>query len=346
MILGQGYLGVALFFVISGFCIHYPQAREGCDRLQAQPDFWVFWKRRLRRLYPPYFVALCISMSLVVIAYLAKAKVPLLELYPSPKGQWIALDFFAHATMLHGLHPLLDGMAGNPPFWSLAREEYLYLLYFPLLFSQRHWGRYATFLGIVVVGLAFQVAMIPWIGLSQGWSSIVATSAIALWIQWHLGVISVEFYCGLVSIPRWCRLGWLTPVWFFAGKLSERYFPLLSPILWGMTFFTLLNYCVSREKAGRWLQHPVASWLTRMGIYSYSVYLIHIPVRTVIKYALHLNQRPSNALAWVVLTCGITAAGVAAGKLLFLLVERRFLNSSSVLARSMPVMQSKPATAD
>src|SRR5262245_48713387 len=44
-----GATGVDLFLVISGFCIHMQWARS-----QGQINFFGFWRRRLRRLYPPY----------------------------------------------------------------------------------------------------------------------------------------------------------------------------------------------------------------------------------------------------------------------------------------------------
>ena len=52
-----GWVGVILFFVISGFCIHMRWARERA--LGKKPDirFVPFWKRRFIRLYPPFFVA-------------------------------------------------------------------------------------------------------------------------------------------------------------------------------------------------------------------------------------------------------------------------------------------------
>src|SRR6476660_9088344 len=53
---GFGYVGVFLFFVISGFCIHLQWARARAAGRQSQIEFGAFWKRRLRRLYPPYVI--------------------------------------------------------------------------------------------------------------------------------------------------------------------------------------------------------------------------------------------------------------------------------------------------
>ena len=48
-------------------------------------NFLEFWKRRLYRLYPPYFVTLCLSMALVVVAYALHKNVPLVINYPQPR---------------------------------------------------------------------------------------------------------------------------------------------------------------------------------------------------------------------------------------------------------------------
>src|SRR5215218_1506288 len=53
-----GYVGVFLFFVISGFCIHLQWARTRAAGEEPDVRFAPFWKRRLRRLYPPYLIAL------------------------------------------------------------------------------------------------------------------------------------------------------------------------------------------------------------------------------------------------------------------------------------------------
>jgi len=58
-----GYAGVYLFFVISGFCIHLHWARARAAGVE-QPiiKFSAFWKRRVRRLYPPYLAALVLYL--------------------------------------------------------------------------------------------------------------------------------------------------------------------------------------------------------------------------------------------------------------------------------------------
>src|SRR3954467_5010397 len=59
-----GYIGVFLFFVISGFCIHLQWARAKAADVEPEIRFGAFWKRRIRRLYPPYLITLLLFLLL------------------------------------------------------------------------------------------------------------------------------------------------------------------------------------------------------------------------------------------------------------------------------------------
>src|SRR5215217_6024249 len=60
-----GYIGVFLFFVISGFCIHLQWARAKAAGMEPEVRFGPFWKRRIRRLYPPYIITLLLFLLLM-----------------------------------------------------------------------------------------------------------------------------------------------------------------------------------------------------------------------------------------------------------------------------------------
>src|SRR6266404_5958740 len=99
-----GYVGVFLFFVISGFCIHLQWAKARAAGRTNEIKFGAFWKRRIRRLYPAYLIALALYL-----------------------------------LMLHNLDPK-TAYSINSVFWTLAIEEQLYLAYFLLLFLRTRWG--------------------------------------------------------------------------------------------------------------------------------------------------------------------------------------------------------------
>src|SRR5262245_56509460 len=66
--LRMGRLGVPLFLVLSGFCIHLAAAR-GLTRPEGPRADWVgFWKRRWWRLYPAYLAAILVSLALYWLA--------------------------------------------------------------------------------------------------------------------------------------------------------------------------------------------------------------------------------------------------------------------------------------
>jgi peptidoglycan/LPS O-acetylase OafA/YrhL len=329
-VLDQGHLGVPLFFVISGFCIHLRWAKGAAAAGDARLDFGSFWKRRLFRLYPPYVAALCFSMALVAAAYVLHKDVPVLTLYPEPRLRWIAIDFFAHLGMLHGFHPLLDQAGGNPPFWTLAREEYFYLMYFGLLAWRRARGMLFSLAVVFVLGIAFQLVMGLLVPFDHFWTGFVGRFALVLWIQWCLGAAAVEAYYGLIKLPRWCSAGWTVPLWAVAAGLSSRYCGQLEPLLWGMTFFTLLNYCVRLEREGRWPSGPIIDWLVRAGVFSYSLYLIHNPVRAIVKQLLGPLALTQSPVLYLVNAALMAVAGYWAGKLFFWVVERRFLTYRKV----------------
>jgi peptidoglycan/LPS O-acetylase OafA/YrhL len=325
-VLHRGDLGVPLFFVISGFCIHMRWARRHARNGERRLDFVDFWRRRIRRLYPPYLVMLCLSMGLIAVAYVLGREVALVALYPEPKPLWMLYDFGLHVFMLHGFHPVLDRAGGNPPFWTLAREEYFYLMYFALLAWRKRWGLASSAIAVFVLGVAFTLTLDRVLPADPVWERFLYSSAVTLWIQWTLGMVAVEAYVGLYTLPRWCSSGWLVPVWASLAVWSEGVTDTLGAALWGMTFFTLLNWCVRLEVAGTWPKSRVVAFLSSVGIFSYSLYLIHNPVRAVGKQLLGPVGNSEDPVVFLVVAAVFAVASYAAAIVFFRVVERRFLN--------------------
>ena len=331
-IVGYGQLGVPLFFVISGFCIHLRWAKRYAETGEAKLDFLNFWKRRIHRLYPPYLVMLCITMSLAVVVYvlhfvcLRHIYVPFLADYPQPRPLWLGMDFIAHLFMLHGLHPVFYQAGGNPVYWTLALEEYFYILYFGLIVWRQRFGLRVSTAAVLFLGVIFPPIAGFCFSPDSEWWRLINSSAAVLWIQWCLGMVAVEAYCGLIKLPRFCRLLWMVPLWGVAAQFSSDYLPLLTPFLWGMVFFTLVNYCVSAEIEEHWPQHWLVKWLASVGLFSYSLYLIHTPVRFVLGQFMAPLNPTKNPFLYLVSALIITIAGYYAGKIFYVLVERHFLN--------------------
>jgi peptidoglycan/LPS O-acetylase OafA/YrhL len=271
-----GYIGVFLFFVISGFCIHLQWARAKADGIEPNIRFGSFWKRRIRRLYPPYVLALL--LYLLLAAYTVGLDLTHFFFY----------DIGMHLLMLHNLDPHTCYTI-NGVFWTLAIEEQLYLAYFLLLFLRVRFGWGVT----IAVCL---LARLGWMGFSHvvwlktGYGLPVPESAAAHWFTWALGAIGVEVMFGLIRLRGWSRDLRLATVLIVSASALSSCLPLIPKDtllhntswflihpLWGLGFFIVVNRIVLAEDA--WLREAklpsMISLFSTLGIFSYSIYLTH-----------------------------------------------------------------------
>lgn len=140
-----GYLGVSLFLVLSGFCIHLPYARrkfrDGSYGFKPRQ----FYVRRVWRLYPAYTVAVIGTAIMLLLAHSIPKFDPQSRL--AIPTVW---DIVSHLTMLHGfIESHFYSIVSV--FWSLSLEFQLYLFYplFLLLFGKFGTMRSVVFLTIV-----------------------------------------------------------------------------------------------------------------------------------------------------------------------------------------------------
>jgi peptidoglycan/LPS O-acetylase OafA/YrhL len=125
VVVHHGFLGVDLFFLITGFLLTLPWFRHG-DRGLPPPSTPDFYRRRARRILPAYYVQL---------AFLFLVCVPLLRTPIELRSDlaFYAVNLVAHATMLHYTTPLTSAsLSLNGALWTLALEAQYYLL-LPLL---------------------------------------------------------------------------------------------------------------------------------------------------------------------------------------------------------------------
>lgn len=299
-----GFLAVPLFFVISGFCIH-----QG-GLAQALPaDFTrAFFIQRFFRIYPPW-------LSAVLVAALASHAAG----RPVEAGEWIR-----HLTLTNGF---FNDYRLNPVFWSVSVESCLYLLYPAwLALRRRHGLPLALSVGVLVSVLSSAVS----------WSLQPTPAGPARWF--FLNVWSGWLAGALLAEWRHTRAGWLTrPAWWLGGGLAiglhalalaaglyqgaAAYAALPITImlsLWPLALFLRIGDGLDTRPA----PPPLAAlwrWLAAVGGFSYSLYLLHVPVQSLVYRLLpHLSTGPAKALL-LVLWLGVV---LLVSWLHFLAIER------------------------
>lgn len=326
-----GYVGVYLFFVISGFCIHLQWSKARTTNPNPEINFAAFWKRRWRRLYPPYLIAL--ALYLIILALTKEVQLT----------RFFAWDVFLHLLMLHNLDPRTV-YSINGVFWTLAIEEQLYLAYFLLLFLRIRWGWARTLL--ICAG-----ARVGWFFLAGKLKSAwgieipVSESALSHWFTWALGAMSVEAALGLIKLPVWtrslrlgvcallCAVGLTYAQTFFDGAAHDTAWLLVHPV-WGLGFFFLVNWAVAAEK--RWREfsrtpRTVAAF-AYLGLFSYSLYLTHQLAQLESWHLYFLGYQ-----TFVIEIILMTPITLLFAWLFYLLCERPFMSKPKRQASTLPV---------
>lgn len=356
-----GGLGVTLFILLSGFCIHANTLRSASSPAAAlQPRWGAFWKRRFVRLYPPYVAAMLLSLGVLAFIWWRCGPVHSLTRGYAEYG-WSRLgsDLLAHLLMVHNLTADFALSLGNGPLWSLGMEEQLYLLYFVFLSVHRFWG----WRGLIALGLGLTGA---WVGWQAFGPREIAVGLIRLghwhtwpfsfWLMWILGAHAAEANAGRIRLPAWARSASLAaalaliyvllsgPLWTVltgqtsvvlwlipAGSALAPWTMPLSVLLDGfngqviaLAFYITLNIGVTRERIAGASSHPVVCWLAGVGLFSYSLYLTHVLVIAVAETALKWHYVSNwSLLPWRLAGYPLLCLGFA--WLFFKLVEERFL---------------------
>ena len=271
-----GYIGVFLFFVISGFCIHLQWARAHAAGQESTIPFGAFWKRRIRRLYPPYIIAL--GLYLLLTAWTVGIDVSHFFIY----------DVAMHLFMLHNLDPHTC-YSINGVFWTLAIEEQLYLAYFLLLFVRRRWG-WTTTLVMCLIGRVGWMVFSNVVWRKTGIGVPVPEAAASHWFTWALGALGVEAMFGVVRLPGWLKNLRLAALLVVSASAISHFLPfipkdtlwhnvswfLIHP-MWGVGFLIVVNRAVIAEKSWiRTVKLPtLVTLFGTLGVFSYSIYLTH-----------------------------------------------------------------------
>src|SRR6202790_2286376 len=289
-----GFIGVDIFFVISGFLITGIIVRE-LD--QQRFSLLTFYKRRIRRIFPALIVVLGATLAL-----------GWLWMLPAAYAQ-LSADVFASAAFFSNIALLLqsgyfDIESARKPLlhlWSLGIEEQFYL-FWPLILMLVARLRLSILAAAAVIGLASFVLNVALIG-----SDPVATFYLPFTRAW-------ELLAGAALACSWSQISQNTPASNWRAGIGLLLIALAAAVLDTKSAFPGWWAILPVAGAALLLSAPAAWWcrmvlasrpLVWIGLISYPLYLWHWPLLVffaMIKFApLTLLERELIVLLSVVL---------------------------------------------
>jgi peptidoglycan/LPS O-acetylase OafA/YrhL len=292
----HGRLAVVVFITLSGFSLAIAPARDGWHLR----GLLRFARRRAWRILPPYWAALVVSL---VIA----ATVTSLPLSDPPT---------ARSVVVYGLllQDFLVAPVPNGAFWSIAVEAGLYVAFPLLLLMRRRAGAAATLAAVTVPVIA---AGLLHLGISAADKSTGFTLELAP--LFTLGLIAAGILTAGDRLRRW-PWHWLaalaaTPVIlliYVKGSVwtVNRYYWIDLAI--GPAIAMLLAAVAGRRSPA--LTRLLDNRLMRsLGRISFSLYLVHLPVVSIISRRLVAPHVPPGMPAfWATLVLAVPVAAVTA----------------------------------
>ena len=312
-----GWLGVNMFLVLSGFCLYYPLARR-FSISEIQLDIKAFAKRRAWRILPPYYVALIIySSALIIGAY--RHNIPLTQ----PFAGW--KDVPLHIFMLHNVLSSTLGSI-NGAFWSLALESQLYLIFPLLIVLAARRGLRAVLAVTFLIAVGWQTLAFGRLGATLSWGADTA--------QWYdaLPGRCFEFAIGmsaaaLVARPisrlnlRRCALiasALVLPALGCVWKIA-MFAPLIDQV-WGIIFGSML-VLLHQVPETHFRNNFGLRALTWTGVISYSLYLIH---NLIFRFIVLPEISDLKLILWVTLRILVA---ILAAWIFFQMFERPFIRA-------------------
>jgi peptidoglycan/LPS O-acetylase OafA/YrhL len=312
---GTGWMGVDLFFVLSGFLI------TGIlyDTKGSMHYFRQFYARRFLRIFPLYYVAL--ALFLIVL--------PWQQTFDSVRRE-LRGDAVWYWTYLYNMRVAVTGFLPSSAlghFWSLAVEEQFYLI----------WPIVVLWLGRKHLIVTCTVAVVAALACRLALSSTGYVVLPDVWMPARMDALAVGAFIALMIrapselalVRRWARptiLAAALPL----GVLLRYNVALLTVAhsLVALLSGAILVLCLTATPKGSLATVATSPILRFFGRYSYALYVFHHPLlwfRPVFSLAfvptIFGSQLPAYLL-WLAISIGVT---VAVALVSWHLLEKPFL---------------------
>jgi peptidoglycan/LPS O-acetylase OafA/YrhL len=285
------FLGYAilLFFLISGFCIHYPNTLS-----DSKPCWKIYFKRRFWRIYPTYLIAILLTS---VISYFCHI-------------QWGDIDWnferiLRVATVSQNYPPGNGQFLTNPSLWTIPLEIEFYVLYPLAFFCILKFG----FFTLLILSVGFSVLGIYLTKIGLHW---VSFTSLFLWPSWLLGAwiasLHRENKLSKLKILPISSILILFLIIALASRL-QKWEEWTQYAGWTGFYFALFLIFLHFEKSiSRRRENLFFKSLAWLGQISFSLYLIHFPLFKLFGFIhrSYFDEKPANfliSLAYLIPVC-------------------------------------------
>lgn len=324
----HGHYAVNLFIVISGFSLMLPSIRK-----EYEVNTINFYKRRIKRILPPYYFALIFSALLI-------------PLYLNTGSDWSehvsVKSIVLHLLLVNDFFSS-DVFTLNYSLWSIPVECRIYIFFPLLLLVWRKSGPWAAVILAFVLSVVFGLTLNL---LNRNNQDInITTSGVNPYIiLFAMGMLAADISFSkskwadrMVNMP-WGVLLLLSSVIFIGYKGSWQYkfdfsshmHDIIADILFGIVCFGLLGVCSNEKYQQTRYRHfqQVFSWqpLVFLGMFSYSIYLVHAPILQIIYVRVMPLFKLTPVHATITLIIIGTSFIVAFAYLFFTAFEKPFLS--------------------
>lgn len=314
-----GNYAVPIFITLSGYVLMLPVARTSGYELRG--GFWKYLWRRAKRILPPYYASLALFLLLILL-------VPALQSgqdtawYNKVPVTWEGI--VSHVFLVHNWNTAWIYQI-NGPAWSVATEWHIYFILPLVLLPLCRWlGPWPMLFIALGAGAA-----VPYI-LPAGGSGA----------YWLIGLFALGMMAAILTVrgtripARW--FGWtsvalslVAAAWIMLH--TPKAFPeqIATDTLAGLAVALGLvamgrSVIEGRESVGRRVLESAP--LVKIGLWSYSIYLIHSPILALANILLLPLELPT-LVNWLIMVFVALPIALAVAYGFFLLVERHFITS-------------------
>jgi len=331
----HGPAGVDLFMVLSGFCLFWPlTAKEAVDW-----SWQAYALKRVRRILPAYYGALCYSILLPILLVGA---VRFLGWHANVQPVPSLRQILTHVFLVHSLfRDTWNGISGA--FWSMGLEAQFYVVFPGVVYA---WNKYgiSAIVGVAGASLLFRVITGQ---LMMGGDPLdhflLSITFLGRWMQFAAGMAAAlvvrrayaqcSLYTpglGVALVVGGMALSWLG---LCSGVAEDVFQPWRDLILAVSYAALLIGVCISPKYVRAPLLTGPLPWVGKV---SYSFFLIHQPTSW---YFMELTRKKFNVhganQVWLGYSIGLVVTLLFAS-IYYRLLEKPFLGVLRPLRTTTP----------